>query len=212
MLQSFFFGKHLDDEEEIVLVVHKHWLVGLQNLFWPSVVFLGIWSVLAIAPNRYIAYGVSLAAVFVLIWWIRNFMDYYLDAWVITNKGIIDLEWHGWFHRSSARVLYSDLQGVSYEVNGILGTLFGYGHMDIEKISTGTTMGMDYIKKPRKVESIILEGMEKYMHTKNLKDSTVVQTLLAEFVAGSLQKKNAEEQVKKIAPNRRINRELKNKF
>ena len=203
MLESFFFSRHLDDEEAITLVVHKHWLMGIKSLFWPTLVFVGVWSVLVFSPNKTMFYGVSLAAVFVLIWWIRNFMDYYLDAWVITDKGIVDLEWHGWFHRSSARVLYSDIQGVSYEVNGIVGTLFRYGHMDIEKISTGTTMGMDYIKNPRAVESTILLNMEKYLHSKNLKDASTVQEILAEFVAGSLQKKSAEEQAKAARPKKK---------
>lgn len=194
MLESFFFSRHLDEDEEIALVVHKHWLMGLKSLFWPTIIFIGVWSLLALSPNKTMAYGVSLAALFVLIWWIRNFMDYYLDAWVITDKGIIDLAWHGWFHRSSSRVLYSDLQGVSYEINGILGTLLGYGQMEIEKISTGTTIEMEYVRKPREVESIILENMEDYLHAKNLKDATTVQGILAEFVAGSLQKQNAVEQ------------------
>lgn len=194
VLESFFFSRHLDDEEEISIVVHKHWLMGIKSLFWPSIIFIGVWSILALAPNKTMAYGVALAAMFVLIWWIRNFMDYYLDAWVITDKGIIDLAWHGWFHRSSSRVLYSDLQGVSYEINGIFGTLFGYGQMEIEKISTGTTIAMDYVKDPKTVESVILENMEDYLHAKNLKDATTVQGILAEFVAGSLQKQSAEEQ------------------
>lgn len=151
------------------------------------------------------AYGISLTEIFVLLWWLRNFLDYYLDAWLITSKGIIDLEWHGWFHRSSARVLYSDLQGVSYEVNGIFGTLMKYGHMDIEKISTGTTMGMDYVPRPRSVEIVILECMEAYMMKKNLKDSKTVQGILADFVAGTLQKQHAEELsaskvLKKVSP------------
>ena len=192
MLESFFFKKHLDDDEVISLVVQKHWLIGLKNLFWPSLVFIAIWSALALSLSRYMIYSVSVAALSVLLWWIRNFMDYYLDAWLITNKGIVDLQWHGWFHRSSARVLYSDVQGVSYEVKGILGMLFSYGHMDIEKISTGSTISMDYVKKPRRVESVILENMERYVHSKNLKDATTVQTILAEFVAGSLQKKSVE--------------------
>ncbi len=198
MLESFFFSKHLDDEEEIRMVVHKHWLMGLRSLFFPSLLFVGLWSVVVLSPTRSIVYGIALADVFVLIWWIRNFMDYYLDAWIITTKGIIDLEWHGWFHRSSARVLYSDLQGVSYEINGIVGTIFRYGSMEIEKISTETTIEMDYIKNPRMVESTILECMEEYMHTKNLRDATTVQEMLAEFVAGSLQKKSAQEQHSKI--------------
>lgn len=198
MLNRFFFSRHLDDEEEIVLVVHKHWLTGLRVLFWPTLLFVGIWSILYFSPTKYMIYGVSVAASFAGIWWIRNFMDYYLDAWLITTKGIIDLQWHGWFHRSSSRVLYSDIQGVSYEVNGILGTLLGYGSMEVEKISTGTTIDMQYVKRPRRIEAVILECMETYLHKKNLKDAKTVQTILAEFVAGSMQKKEVDEKVKPL--------------
>lgn len=200
MLQKFFFTQHLDDEEKILLVVHKHWLLGIKSLWLPSLVFTAVWSILYFRQTEYIVYGVSLAALGVGIWWIRNFMDYYLDAWVVTNKGVIDLEWHGWFHRTSSRVLYSDIQGLSYEVKGIAGTLFGYGELELEKISTGTTLSMPFVKKPRKVEAVILQAMEAYMHKKNLKDATTVQSILAEFVASTLQKKAAEENVQKIAP------------
>jgi hypothetical protein len=137
VLRKFFFSRHLDDEEKIVLVVQKHWLLGVKALYAPTLVFIAVWSMLYFSRTDYVLYGVLLAALGVAIWWIRNFMDYYLDAWLITNKGIIDLEWHGWFHRTSSRVLYSDLEGVEYEVKGIFGTLLNYGEMTIEKISTG---------------------------------------------------------------------------
>lgn len=192
VLNKYFFGPHLDDEEEITLVVHKHWLMGIKSLWWPSVVFILVAAVLWFSHTKEVMYGIAVAEIGVLIWWIRNFLDYFLDAWLITNKGIIDLEWHGWFHRSSARVLYSDIQGVEYEIKGIVGTLMGYGEMAVEKISTGSTITMPYVKKPRRVEAVILEGMEAYMHKKNLKDATTVQGILAEFVAGTLQKKAVE--------------------
>jgi hypothetical protein len=193
VLNSFFFTQHLDDSEDILIVVHKHWLVGTKALWFPSVVFALVWSVLYFTRTPYSVYGVSLAALGVALWWIRNFLDYYLDAWIVTSKGVIDLEWHGWFHRTSSRVLFSDIQGLSYEVKGIKGTLFGYGELSLEKISTGDSISMPYVYKPRRVEAIILQSMEAYMHKKNLKDASTVQTILAEFVASSLQKKAAEE-------------------
>lgn len=198
MLQSYFFDQHLDDEEEILKVVHKHWLLGIKSLWIPTLVFVAVWSILYFVHTKVVIYAISLAALGVAIWWIRNFLDYYLDAWVVTNKGIIDLEWHGWFHRASARVLYSDIQGVEYEVKGIFGTLMNIGTMSLEKISTGGTITMVYVKKPRVVESIILEAMENYMHKKNLKDAKTVQSILAEFVASTMQKQAAEESAKKV--------------
>lgn len=196
MINSYFFGKHLDEDESILLAVHKHWIMGIKSLWLPSLLFLAVWSIVYFVRTKYVVYGVGIAATGVGVWWIRNFLDYFLDAWIITNKGVIDLEWHGWFHRSSARVLYSDIQGVGYEVKGILGTLLGYGVMSLEKVSTGTTISMPFVKKPRRVESVILEAMEAYMLKKNLKDAKTVQGILAEFVASSLQKEAATTQVK----------------
>lgn len=196
MLQGFFFQRHLDDDETILMVVHKHWMLGFKTLWLPTTVFVLVWSVLYVVRTQYVVYGISLGALGTAIWWIRNFMDYYLDAWVITDKGVIDLEWHGWFHRTSARVLYSDIEGVGYEIKGIAGTLIGYGEMSLEKISSGSAVSMPYVYKPRRVESTILQAMESYMLKKNLKDAKTVQNILTELVTSTLQKQNAEGQVK----------------
>lgn len=204
MLRKFFFGQHLSEDERILIVVHKHWLLGIKSLWAPSIVFALTWGILYFVHTPMVVYSVALAATGVGIWWIRNFLDYYLDAWVVTDHGVIDLEWHGWFHRTSARVLYSDIQGVEYEVKGIAGTLFGYGVITLEKISTGGSISMPYVKKPRKVEIVILKGMEAYMHRKNLKDAKTVQNILAEFVASSMQKQAAEENVKKLVPKKAV--------
>lgn len=200
MLNTFFFTQHLDDEEEIQMVVHKHWLLGIKSLWLPTLVFLAVWSLLYFSQTPYVVYGISASACGVAIWWIRNFMDYYLDAWIITNKGVVDLAWHGWFHRTSTRILYSDIQGLQYEVKGVLGTILGYGEVSLEKISTGNTMSMQYVKRPRRVEALVLQCMENYMHKKNLKDATTVQSILAEFVASTMQKRAAEENAAKISP------------
>lgn len=189
MLNKTFFAGHLDDDEEILTVLHKHWLFGFKALWFPSLIFLIVAAILYYVHTKMVIYGIALAELGVAIWWIRNFLDYFLDAWIVTTKGVIDLEWKGWFHRSAARVLYSDVQGVSYEVSGIIGTLLNYGNMSLEKISTGTSMTMPYVKRPKRMTSIILEGMENYLHKKNLKDAKTVQGILAEFVASSMQKK-----------------------
>ncbi|PIR48769.1 hypothetical protein COU80_03675 [Candidatus Peregrinibacteria bacterium CG10_big_fil_rev_8_21_14_0_10_55_24] len=186
-LNALLFARHLDDDEEVIEIIHKHWVLGLKVLFWPTVIFLALWAGLYIAPLRPVFYVVALASVITLVWWLRNFYDYYLDAWIITDQGIIDVAWHGWFHRESSRVLYSDIQGVSYEIQGVLSTLLRYGVVSVEKISTGSTISLDHVARPRRVESLILQSMEEYLHSKNLKDSKHVQELLSELVAREVQ-------------------------
>ncbi len=166
--------------------------MGIKTLVLPTAIFIALWLLLYAIRDLYIFYGVAVLSCATALWWIRNFLDYYLDAWLITNKGVIDLAWHGWFNRTSSRVLYSDIQTVSYEIKGVWQTLFGVGNLSLEKISTGAVIAMDNVSNPRNVETIILESMETYVHAKNLKDAKTVQNILAEFVAGSLQTRESE--------------------
>lgn len=186
------FKRHIEEDETVVAVVHRHWLMGVRALFWPSLAFGAGVALLVAAPFRSVAIGVGIWCACVCGWWLRNFFDYFLDAWILTDQGIIDVAWHGWFHRESSRVLYSDIQGVSYEINGITPTLMRYGTIAVEKISTGAAITMDTVAQPRKVEAKILAQMEAYLHSKNLKDAKQVQELLSVVLSRELQMRAME--------------------
>lgn len=164
-------------------VVHKHWLLGVRALFWPMCWITLFALLVAGFPTRQMAIVGAVFGILMFVWWLRNFFDYFLDAWIITNEGIIDVAWHGWFHRQSSRILYSDIQGVSYEIKGIVGTLLQVGVISVEKISTGESVSLESVKRPKKIESLLLSYQEKYLHKKNMKDSKQVQELLATLVA-----------------------------
>jgi len=185
-LNQRLFKKHLEDDEEVRLYVHTHWRKGMARLFWPTAAFIASWVFLALAPFLMIFYMVAVASVLSLVWWARNFLDYYLDAWLITNQAIIDVQWFGWFHRSATKILYSDIQGVTYEIKGISGTLFQYGTISVEKISTGATVSMENVSKPRLIATAILQNMELCLHGKNLKDAKHIQELLSSVVSREL--------------------------
>jgi len=204
MLESLFFTKHLEDDETVTIIVHKYIGVAWQSLFWPTVLFLAGWGFLALAPVPTALILVLLWSVFTAVWWLRNFLDYYLDAWLITDHGIVALQWEGWFHRTSQRILYSDVQGVTYEIKGLLGTLNRYGTLSIEKISTGAAVSLSHVRHPKRIETIILQNMEAYLHKKNLKNVKHVQDLLAEFVAEKIQLRDISAAEKQEEPKRTI--------
>lgn len=187
MLSRLFFGKHLEEDETLLSVVHKHWLFGIKSLFWPTMFFAGAVFMLSFQPARGVVVVISVLSVVILVWWLRNFFDYYLDAWLVTDQGIVDIAWHGWFHRQSTRTLYSDLQGISYEIHGVAGTVFRYGTISVEKISTGEAISLEYVHNPKRVESMVLKSQEMYLHSKNMKDAKQIQNLLATLVAEQIQ-------------------------
>ncbi len=163
--------------------------MGLKTLLIPLAAFCATVALLPFVGATWaLAVFLCLAAASA-VWCLRTFFDYYLDAWVVTTNGIIDIEWHGWFHRQSARVLYSDVQGASYEVKGVWQTVLNVGTISIEKISTGSAISMTHVKNPRRVEGAILQNMEEYLHKKNLKDAKTVQDILTTVVAREMQTK-----------------------
>ncbi len=189
VLETRLFSGHLEDDETVSVVVHRHWIMGVRALAPPTISLLLALVFLSSARLPAVLYTVLTWALASLVWWARSFFDYYLDAWLITNMGVIDLEWHGVFHRQSSRVLYSDIEGVSYEVKGVAGTLLRYGDISVEKISTGTAISLTRVPHPRRVEAVILKNKEAYLHKKNMKDASHVQTLLATLVAEQIQLK-----------------------
>lgn len=185
-LNNWFFKKHLEDDEEVRLYVHTHWRLGVSRLFWPTAAFVASWVFLVIAPFLIIFYCVALASALSLVWWARNFFDYFLDAWLVTDQAIIDVKWHGWFHRTATKILFSDIQGVTYETKGISGTIFRYGTITVEKVSTGGMISLDNVSRPRLVAAAILQNMEQYLHGKNLKDAKRIQELLSGVLSREL--------------------------
>ncbi|HLD64224.1 MAG TPA: PH domain-containing protein [Candidatus Peribacteraceae bacterium] len=183
MVLQRMFDRHLNEDEEILEVVHRHWLAGFKTLALPTLAIVGLLLLFAAAPTRAVAIVTGVLGTICVLWWVRNFFDYYLDAWILTDEGIIDVAWHGWFHRTSSRVLYSDLQGVSYEIKGFIGTLLRHGRISVEKISTGSEIAMEDVAQPRRVEEMILKNMEEYLHSNNLRDASAVQELLSKVVA-----------------------------
>lgn len=194
MFGNRLFTRHLEDDEELALIVHKHWMLGIQNLLWPLCAFIGGLIFLYLFPFKVIYYVTALWSIVCVVWLLRNFYDYYLDAWIITDQGIIDVEWHGWFHRQSSRVLYSDIQGLSYEIEGVVGTVMRYGTISVEKISNGSIISLQNVKSPKAVEALVLKKMEEYLHTKNLSDAKHVQNLISQIVANEMQLNQFEDE------------------
>lgn len=181
------FQRHLEDDEPMYLLVHKHWLLNAVDLLTPILGFFASWTLFYIAPVRIILIIIAIIDVGIIVWGIRNFLDYYLDALLITDRAVIDVEWHGWFHRESTRIEYSSIEGVSYEIHGIIGTMLNYGTLTIERIGSGSVMEIENIKCPRDVESAILACQANCLRTRNLKDSAQVKDIIAEIVAERMQ-------------------------
>ncbi len=135
------------EDENILIFLRRHWIVVFKFfiLFVLLVVFV---LVLDVATYYFtniwegqisyslIILGNSAYFLFVMLFTFANFVDYYLDVWIVTNKRILNIEQKGLFSRVVSEKEIVRMQDVTSEVHGFLATFFNYGNIYIQTAGT----------------------------------------------------------------------------
>ncbi|MFH1047938.1 MAG: PH domain-containing protein [Patescibacteria group bacterium] len=99
-----------------------------------------------------------------------NFVDYYLDAWVITNDRIMNIEQSGLFNRTVSELDLLNIQDITSEVHGILPFFFGYGNVYVQTAAEKSRFVFEQIPKPEEVRKrllILVEEEQKKVRSVN---------------------------------------------
>lgn len=133
----------LHDNEEITLVIRKHWFVMTGPLIGFIIAILVPPVVLTVLPyataeldQRIVEtitdFLLSLYMMSLIIFLFFIWTDYYLDMWVVTNERIIDVEQHGLFSREVSEVPVSRVQDITIEIHGFFETILKFGTIRIQ--------------------------------------------------------------------------------
>lgn len=95
--------------------------------------------------------------------WIIAFiewLDYYLDILVITNKRIMNIKQMGLFHRVVSELELERIQDITSFVDGAVQTFFDFGNLEIQTASEENKIQPKAIPHPVKVRRKIMELCE----------------------------------------------------
>lgn len=184
LIDQFLFKKHLEEGENILYAIHKHWMTILKPLIEVMVFgFAMPWILLIMGFNTsaffWLAAGWTVMAFIRLIY---VFVDWYSDAWLITNMSLIVIEWNGIFSNLSSRSGYDDIEGATYEIKGFWGTVLRYGNMSL-RLMSGSTFKLEDVAKPKKAELALGKYQAQIMSEKNMQDADGLKTLLSDLVS-----------------------------
>ncbi len=185
-LPNYFFKPYLDPGEKILYVAHKHVLVLKLTAAKSS--FLGI--TLPIVLFFIFPKAILLFAVWVLVGlgvFFFHLFDWYFDAWLLTNAGVIDIQRNGFFDITTTRVDYHMIEGISYTIKGVIPTLFNYGKITIDKIGAKTSVVLENAASPKKVEQMVLKYQQRFVNDKSIRDHNALKTMLSEMIAYHVQ-------------------------
>jgi len=161
----------LEPGEHVVIEARKHWFLFLAELL-PyailTVVPFAIPKLLVLAPPlaHFAAYltfttpitravlGVWLLVVWTGAW--NAFTRYFLNAWVLTNKRIVDIKQRDYFSREVSSLFLSRVQDVTTNVVGVLPSLLGIGDIKVQTAAEDVEFVMRGIPHPEVMRDMIL--------------------------------------------------------
>jgi len=159
----------LGEGEEILTIVRRHWFHLAVEGFVIILVFIALFAVLGIFDSILFSTARTSSAPFALslfvlsfvglLLWMRFFSswsDHWLDAWVITNKRIIDIEQNGFFSRTVSSFPLDRIQDVTCDISGIIAMWLKFGDIRLQTASISDDLIMRQVSFPEDVKEHII--------------------------------------------------------
>lgn len=162
---------HLNENEQVLLVLHRHWFVLAREL--ASIVFFALFGIAMFFAKDSLYTFVTQLILDSLVWFLFSlyilvvllltfavWINYRLDVWVITTRRIIDVEQRGLFNREISEFLLERVQDVTSEIPSMIATFLDFGTMTIHTAGEKNFLVRD-IPRIEDAKRLILEYSQK---------------------------------------------------
>lgn len=169
-LNIFFEGQ--DSDEKILLLLRAHpitnisWIIPAVLIFFipfflPNIlVRLGFENLLNLPPT-YLSAFIVINYLLVLVISFEGFLYWYFNVYIITNKNIIDVDFHSILFKNIDLAPLKNVEDTSSSMGGILKAIFNFGDVFVQ--TAGATKNVDFINvpDPHKISDFILDQSHK---------------------------------------------------
>ena len=132
---ELFFSKYVTEDAELLFVCHRHVTLIIDRIF--LILFFGVFlpsffyfndsfTLRELVPFSY--FEGYLAAVYLYL--LYSVFDWYNDVWLLTDQGIVDLDWNV-FAGNITYVSYHSIHGVEIKRDSVFDSLLGKGDISI---------------------------------------------------------------------------------
>jgi len=178
------FANYLDKGETLLYSIHHHW-VTIKDVMIKIAIFGYIMPLSMLVFVTGLDNPMSLLfytwIAIALMYSVYAFLDWYLDAWLLTDVSIIETSWDGFFKQRSSRIEYTSVESIDVEVKGVQQTILNYGTIILIKAS-GFNLRMEKIAKPNRASSWISGIRSEALSNKNVQNSESIKNLLADII------------------------------
>lgn len=158
--------------EKIEYFLHRHGFTFIPKLFIFAVLMAMPYGVYYLINSLYpqiftdlkiLSASVLFASIYYLgiyLFVYAQFVEFYLDSWVVTNDRIIDINQLGLFSQSVAELDLYHIQDVTVNVKGFFPTIFHYGNVVIKTASGNTNLIFKNVSQPNEIGQTLIQLAE----------------------------------------------------
>lgn len=150
--------EHQDEDEEIILKIRAHpitqvpWILNGLILF--VILFFVDWVFSkALTPDQFFIINL-LSGVMVLSYFWFNFLSYYFNVGLVTNKRIIDMDYQSVMFREMSETNFDKIEDVTSISGGYIASLFNFGDVIVQ--TAGTSSNIQFIKVPKSQDVVTI--------------------------------------------------------
>ena len=159
-------------EEETLFFLRAH---PITNLTWVIMtalaIFLPIMTLIFFAVATSIETPISIETVLLGLgaWYlvvfgvaVQQFIGWFFNIYILTNKQVVDIDFFGLFHRKVSQTTLGNIQDVTYSKAGIFQNFFDYGNLFIQTAGTAMHFEFHSVPDPEGAQKQILDLVAKY--------------------------------------------------
>ncbi len=155
------------EDEKALLVLHKHWFYFIKPLFkfltifiFPLLVLTWLFGFGDIIQSTFFSIIYFLWLLVGLTYLFYEWMIWYYDVYIITNKRIVDIEQRSLFSRSVSEASLGKVQDITYQIEGVFATFLNFGTVKIQTAGASGIINLEGIANPEAVASKISQAVE----------------------------------------------------
>jgi len=172
--------------EKIILLLRRHWFVFFK--FVVTYFLIALIPVALYLVKKFLnlnifsdpigrALSILLTSAFYLFWWLlafRQFIDYWLDVWLVTDQRIVSVNQKGLFFRTISELKFFQIQDITADVRGLLPTFLHFGNVYIQTAAEKERFAFEQIPHPYEVTRQIMGLVEQSKRSIPIQQQTIV--------------------------------------
>lgn len=165
-------GVSYQDQEEgecVAILLRRH---PITNFRWAFLATVGISLPFALAQIPSSAVGLDILSqipthirllaglfwyTFIIGYVLQNLLIWYYNVYLITNRRIVDVDFHGLMRYASDEAALHQIQDVSHSQGGLWQLLFRYGTVHIQTSGTRQNLDFERVPLPARVADVVTD-------------------------------------------------------